>query len=34
VTGDGERFLVNTAVGEVTSAPITVVLHWVAAIGK
>ena len=30
VTGDGERFLVNTAVEQKASAPITLVLNWTA----
>jgi len=34
VTGDGQRFLVNTAVGEVAQAPITVVLHWAAGLER
>jgi len=34
VRGDGQRFLVNTVVGEVKSAPITVVLNWARELGK
>jgi dipeptidyl aminopeptidase/acylaminoacyl peptidase len=34
VTGDGQRFLVNTLVGESTPVPFTVVLNWAAALKK
>ena len=34
VTGDGQRFLVNSPVGEVSQTPITVVLNWTAALKK
>ncbi len=34
VTGDGQRFLVNTLVGESAPAPFTVVLNWAAALKK
>lgn len=34
VSGDGQRFLVNTVVGEVKSTPITVVLNWARELGK
>ena len=34
VTLDGQRFLINTDVSDVTAAPITVVLDWTAAIQK
>ena len=30
VSGDGERFLMNVAVGKPESEPITVVLNWTA----
>lgn len=33
-TGDGQRFLVNTAVTEASSPPITVVVNWTAALQK
>jgi hypothetical protein len=32
VTGDGQRFLVNTVVGEPTAPPIRIVLNWQAAL--
>ena len=34
VSPDGQRFLVNTDVGEVTSLPLTVVLNWTAELKK
>jgi serine/threonine protein kinase/Tol biopolymer transport system component len=34
VSADGQRFLVNTDVGEVTSSPLTVVLNWTAELKK
>ena len=34
VSADGQRFLVNTDVGEVTSPPLTVVLNWTAELRK
>ena len=34
VTGDGQRFLVNSPVGEVSQTPITVVLNWAAQVKK
>jgi Tol biopolymer transport system component len=34
VTGDGQRFLVNTLVGESAPAPFTVVMNWIAALKK
>ncbi len=34
VSADGQRFLVNTDVGEVTSPPLTVVLNWTAELKK
>jgi Tol biopolymer transport system component len=34
VSADGQRFLVNTDVGEVTSPPLTVVLDWTAGLKK
>ena len=30
VTADGQRFLVNTAVEQKTSSPITLVINWTA----
>ncbi len=32
VSADGQRFLVNTDVGEVASSPLTVVLNWTAGL--
>ncbi|MEO8436241.1 MAG: protein kinase [Pyrinomonadaceae bacterium] len=34
VTGDGQRFLVNSPVGEVNQTPITVILNWTAVLKK
>jgi Tol biopolymer transport system component len=34
VSADGQRFLVNTDVGEVTSSPLTVVLNWTAELKR
>jgi len=34
VSADGQRFLVNTDVGEATSSPLTVVLNWTAELKK
>jgi Tol biopolymer transport system component len=34
VSADGQRFLVNTDVGEVTSSPLTVILNWTAGLKK
>ena len=34
VSADGQRFLVNTDVGEVTSSSLTVVLNWTAELKK
>ena len=34
VTGDGQRFLVNSPVEEVSQTPITVVLNWTASLKK
>jgi Tol biopolymer transport system component len=34
VTGDGQRFLVNSPVEEVSQTPITVVLNWTAGLKK
>ena len=34
VTRDGQRFLINTDVSDVTATPITVVLDWTAALQK
>ncbi len=34
VTGDGQRFLVNTAVEQKTSSPITLVVNWTADLKK
>jgi Tol biopolymer transport system component len=34
VTSDGQRFLINEDLSEVTAAPITVVLNWPAALQK
>jgi hypothetical protein len=34
VTADGQRFLVNTLVGEVTAAPLTVVVNWTADVKR
>src|SRR5262245_8015253 len=34
VSPDGQRFLLNTEIGEVTSPPLTVVLNWAAALKK
>lgn len=34
VTGDGQRFLVNSPVGVVSQTPITVVLNWTALLKK
>jgi dipeptidyl aminopeptidase/acylaminoacyl peptidase len=34
VSADGQRFLVNTDVGEATSPPLTVILNWTAGLKK
>jgi eukaryotic-like serine/threonine-protein kinase len=34
VSADGQRFLINTDVGEATSSPLTVVLNWTAELKK
>jgi len=34
VTGDGQRFLVNTLVGESAPAPFTVVMNWTAGLKR
>jgi hypothetical protein len=34
VSADGQHFLVNTDVGEVTSSPLTAVFHWTADVGR
>ncbi len=34
VSADGQRFLVNTDVGELTSSPLTVVLNWTAELKR
>jgi Tol biopolymer transport system component len=34
VTPDGQRFLVNTDIGETTSTPLTIVLNWAPAAGR
>jgi hypothetical protein len=34
VSADGQRFLVNTDVGEVTSSPLTAVLNWTSDVKK
>jgi hypothetical protein len=34
VSLDGQHFLLNTDVGEVTSSPLTTVLDWTANVGK
>ncbi len=34
VSSDGQRFLINLAVGEESSAPITLVLNWTAELKK
>ncbi len=34
VAPDGERFLINTDVGEAGSSPITVVLNWTEALER
>jgi serine/threonine protein kinase len=34
VTPDGQRFLINTSVGEAVDAPITVVLNWTAGLRR
>jgi serine/threonine protein kinase/WD40 repeat protein len=34
VSADGQRFLVSTDVGEVTSSPLTMVLNWTAGLKK
>jgi eukaryotic-like serine/threonine-protein kinase len=34
VSADGQRFLVNTDIGEVTSPPLTVVLNWPAGLER
>jgi len=34
VSADGQRFLINTDVGELASSPLTVVVNWTAALKK
>jgi hypothetical protein len=34
VSADGERFLVNTVIGEARSNPITIVQNWMAGLKK
>jgi eukaryotic-like serine/threonine-protein kinase len=34
VSADGQRFLINTALEQAASAPITVVVNWAAGVGK
>jgi len=34
VSADGQRFLINTALEQAASAPITVVVNWTAGVGK
>lgn len=34
VSTDGQKFLINTAVGQTTSAPITLVFNWTAGLNK
>ncbi len=34
VSADGQRFLINLAVGEESSAPITLVQNWTAERGR
>ncbi len=34
VTGDGQRFLVNTIVGDSTPVPLTIVLNWTAGLKR
>ena len=34
VTGDGQRFLVNTFVGESTPVPFTIVMNWTAGLKR
>jgi hypothetical protein len=34
VTADGQKFLVTNSYGELSSAPIEVVLNWTAAVKK
>jgi len=34
VSADGQRFLVSTDVGEVTSSPLTMVLNWAGGLKK
>jgi hypothetical protein len=34
VTGDGQRFLVNTLVGESAPVPFTVVMNWTAGLKR
>ena len=34
VSADGQRFLVNTAVEQTTSAPVTLVINWQAGLKK
>ena len=33
-TGDGQRFLVNTLVGESTPVPFTIVMNWTAGLKR
>jgi len=34
VTGDGQRFLINTVVETEPNAPLTVVVNWAAGVKK
>ncbi len=34
VSADGQRFLVNTSLGDETSAPITLVLNWTSDLNR
>ena len=34
VSADGQRFLINTDVGELASPPLTVVLNWSASLTR
>jgi hypothetical protein len=34
ISADGQRFLINVASGEASTAPITVVVNWAAGIKK
>ena len=34
VTGDGQKFLVNTKVDEANAAPLSIILHWASEMEK